>query len=89
MLTVAGTTSPTISTRTITLPGHRDVACDQLLWSPDGTELIYSAATTNKGLTRADDLQHGWTVIDLRTGKIHEVTAPGQPAAWLPAEVEP
>jgi hypothetical protein len=58
-----------------------------LLWSPDGTQLIYSAATTSKGLTRADDLQHGWTVIDLRTGKVHDVTAPGQPAAWLPAEV--
>lgn len=87
VLTVAGTTPPTITTRTITLPGHRDAACDQLLWSPDGTQLIYSAATTNKGLTRADDLQHGWTVIDSRTGKIHDVTAPGQPAAWLPAKV--
>ena len=86
VLTVAATT-PHITTRTITLPGHRDAACDQLLWSPDGTQLIYSAATTSKGLTRADDLQHGWTVIDLRTGKVHDVTAPGQPAAWLPAEV--
>ena len=87
VLTIAGTTPHAVTTRTISLPGHRDAACDQLLWSPDGTQLIYSASTTSKGLTRADDLQHGWTVIDLRTGKIHDVTAPGQPAAWLPAKV--
>lgn len=71
-------------TRTITLPGHHDVFCDQLLWSPDGTQLIYSAFATSHGLTQADDLQHGWTVIDPATGKVHDVTAPGQPAAWLP-----
>jgi WD40 repeat protein len=71
--------------RTITLPGRHDVACDQLLWSPDGSQLIYSAFVTGRGLTSADDLQHGWTVIDLRTGAVHDVTAPGQPAAWLPA----
>lgn len=88
VLTVAGTTPHTVTTRTITLPGHRDAACDQLLWSPDGTQLIYSAATTSKGLTRADDLQHGWTVVDLRAGKVQNVTAPGQPAAWLP-EAQP
>jgi hypothetical protein len=29
--------------RTITLPGHHDVACNQLLWSPDGSQLIYAA----------------------------------------------
>jgi len=29
-------------------------------------------------------LQHGWTVIDLRSGRVLDVTAPGQPAAWLP-----
>jgi hypothetical protein len=23
-------------------------------------------------------------VIDLRSGQVHDVTAPGQPAAWLP-----
>jgi len=87
VLTVAGAAPHPVTARTITLPGHRDVACDQLLWSPDGTQLIYSASTTRSGLTQADDLQHGWTVVDLRTGKIHDVTAPGQPAAWLPAKV--
>ncbi len=70
--------------RTIRLPRRHDVYCDQLLWSPDGTQLIYSAVATTKGLTEAADLQHGWTVIDLRTGAVHEVAAPGQPAAWLP-----
>ena len=29
--------------RTIVLPGHHDVACNQLLWSPDGSQLIYAA----------------------------------------------
>jgi hypothetical protein len=71
-------------TRTIPLPGRHDLECNQLLWSPDGTQLIYSAIATS-GLTQADSLQHGWTIIDLATGKVHDVTAPGQPAAWLPA----
>jgi hypothetical protein len=71
-------------TRTIPLPGHHDLACDQLLWSPDGSQLIYSAVAT-RGLTQADSEQHGWTIIDLATGKAHDVAAPGQPAAWLPA----
>jgi hypothetical protein len=70
--------------RTIVLPGHHDLACNQLLWSPDGSQLIYAAWVTERGLTQADDLQHGWTVIDLRTGRVRDVTAPGQPAAWLP-----
>jgi WD40 repeat protein len=70
--------------RTITLPGRHDVVCAQLLWSPDGTQLIYSAVATTNGLTEAANLQHGWTVIDLRTGAVHDVAAPGQPAAWLP-----
>jgi hypothetical protein len=70
--------------RTIALPGHHDVACNQLLWSPDGSQLIYAAWATERGLTQADNLQHGWTVIDLRSGRVHDVTAPGQPAAWLP-----
>jgi hypothetical protein len=70
--------------RTIVLPGHHDVACNQLLWSPDGSQLIYAAWATERGLTQADNLQHGWTVIDLRSGRVHDVTAPGQPAAWLP-----
>jgi hypothetical protein len=70
--------------RTIVLPGHHDLACSQLLWSPDGSQLIY-AAWAKHGLTLADELQHGWTVIDLRSGRVHDVTAPGQPAAWLPA----
>ena len=69
--------------RTIVLPGHHDVACHQLLWSPDGSQLIY-AAWAKHGLTLADELQHGWTVIDLRSRRVHDVTAPGQPAAWLP-----
>jgi hypothetical protein len=70
--------------RTITLPGRHDVVCAQLLWSPDGTQLIYSAVATTNGLTEAANLQHGWTVTDLRTGAVHDVAAPGQPAAWLP-----
>jgi hypothetical protein len=80
-LSIAGGTATV--TRTVTLPGHHDAACDQLLWSPDGTQLIYSAFATFHGLTQADDLQHGWTVIDLASGKVHDVKAPGQPAAWL------
>jgi WD40 repeat protein len=70
--------------RTIVLPGRHDIDCTQLLWSPDGSQLIYAAQTTEKGLTQADNLQRGWTVIDLRSGRVHDVTAPGQPAAWLP-----
>ena len=70
--------------RTIVLPGHHDISCTQLLWSPDGSQLIYAAQTTEKGLTQSDNLQHGWTVIDLRSGRVHDVTAPGQPSAWLP-----
>jgi hypothetical protein len=70
--------------RTIVLPGHHDVVCTQLLWSPDGSQLLYAAKATDRGLTRADNLQHGWTVIDLRSGRVQDVTAPGQPAAWLP-----
>jgi hypothetical protein len=69
--------------RTIALAGRHDVQCTQLLWSPDGRQLIYAAQTTTKGLTQADDMQHGWTVIDLATGQVHNVTAPGQPIAWL------
>jgi hypothetical protein len=76
--------SPGHGVRTIALPGHHDVACNQLLWSPDGSQLIYAAYATERGLTQADNLQHGWTVIDLRSGRVHDVTAPGQPAAWLP-----
>jgi hypothetical protein len=71
--------------RTIVLPGHHDAGCNQLLWSPDGSQLIYAAYATERGLTQADNLQHGWTVIDLRSGRVHDVTAPGQPAAWLPS----
>ena len=67
------------------LPGHHDVGCNQLLWSPDGSQLIYAAQATDRGLTQADNQQHGWTVIDLRSGRVHDVTAPGQPAAWLPS----
>jgi hypothetical protein len=70
--------------RTIVLPGHHDPACTQLLWSPDGSQLIYAGYAKEGGLTATDDLQHGWTVIDLRSGRVHDVTAPGQPAAWLP-----
>ena len=76
--------SPGQGSRTIVLPGHHDVACNQLLWSPDGSQLIYAAWASERGLTQADNLQHGWTVIDLRSGRVHDVTAPGQPAAWLP-----
>ena len=76
--------SPGQGSRTIVLPGHHDVRCTQLLWSPDGSQLLYAAQATDRGLTRADDLQHGWTVIDLRSGRVQDVTAPGQPAAWLP-----
>ncbi len=74
-----------IAARTIALPGHHDLGCTQLLWSPDGSQLIYAAQSTTNGLTQADNLQRGWTVIDLRSGRVHDVTAPGQPAAWLPA----
>jgi hypothetical protein len=74
--------------KTIVLPGHHDVECRQLLWSPDGSQLIYAAKATERGLTRSDNLQHGWTVIDLRSGRVHDVTAPGQPAAWLPGTAE-
>ena len=70
--------------RTIVLPGRHDLYPTQLLWSPDGRQLIYSALVNNNGLTQADNLQHGWTVIDLRSGRVHDVTAPGQPSAWLP-----
>jgi hypothetical protein len=70
--------------RTIVLPGRHDLYPTQLLWSPDGRQLIYSALVNNNGLTRADNLQRGWTVIDLRSGRVHDVTAPGQPSAWLP-----
>jgi hypothetical protein len=76
--------SPGQGSRTIVLPGHHDVACNQLLWSPDGNQLIYAAQATGHGLTQADNLQHGWTVIDLSSGWVHDVVAPGQPAAWLP-----
>jgi hypothetical protein len=82
VLSIAG--GKATATRTITLPGHHDADCDQLLWSPDGTQLIYSAFATFHGLTQADNLQHGWTVIDPATAKVHDVKAPGQPAAWLP-----
>ena len=74
--------------RTIVLPGHHDVGCNRLLWSPDGSQLIYAAWATYRGLTQADKLQHGWTVIDLRSGRVHDVIAPGQPAAWLPGTAE-
>jgi WD40-like Beta Propeller Repeat len=71
--------------RTIVLPGRHDRYPNQLLWSPDGRQLIYAALLNNNGITQADNLQRGWTVIDLRSGRVHDVTAPGQPAAWLPA----
>ena len=71
--------------QTYPLPRRHDVLCDQLLWSPDGRQLAYSGIVTFQGLTQADDIQHGWTIIDLRTGTVHDVAAPGQPAAWLMA----
>jgi WD40 repeat protein len=77
--TVGGTT------KTIALRKRHDAYCTQLLWSPDGSQLIYAAITSLRGLTASSDLQRGWTVIDLRTGQTHDVTAPGQPAAWLPS----
>ena len=80
--------SPSQGSRTIVLPGHHDLACNQLLWSPDGSQVIYAAQATGRGLTQADNLQHGWTVIDLRSGRVQDVTAPGQPAAWLPGPGE-
>ena len=80
--------SPGREVRTIVLPGRHDVLCNQLLWSPDGSQLIYAAYATERGLTKADNLQHGWTVIDLRSGRVHDVTVPGQPAAWLPGPAE-
>ena len=70
-------------TRTIALPGRHDPFCNQLLWSPDGSQLGYGAYVTTHGLTQADSLQRGWTIIDLRSGAVHDVKAPGQPAAWL------
>jgi WD40 repeat protein len=70
--------------KSIALPGHEDQQCWQLLWSPDGSQLAYSGVRTNHGLTRADDLQNGWTVIDVRTGAVHDVAGAGQPVAWLP-----
>jgi hypothetical protein len=78
----AATTGPAT---TIVLPGRHDAFCDQLLWSPDGTQLIYSAMVKSHGLTASDGLQRGWTVIDLRTKGVRDVTAGGQPVAWLPA----
>jgi hypothetical protein len=78
-----------MAARTIVLPGHHDLSCTQLLWSPDGSQLIYAAQSTSKGITQADNLQRGWTVIDLRSGRVHDVTAPGQPAAWLPGKATP
>jgi hypothetical protein len=81
----AATTGPTM---TIVLPGRHDASCDQLLWSPDGTQLIYSATVNSHGLTASDRLQRGWTVIDLRTKGVRDVTAGGQPVAWLPAPKE-
>lgn len=72
------------ASRTIALVGHHDAGCTQLLWSPGGSQLLYAAAVTTAGLDRADDLQHGWTVIDLKTGQSRDVRAPGQPVAWLP-----
>ena len=83
VLTVSATAGGTTA-QTFRLPGRRDVYCDQLLWSPAGTQLIYSAVATTTGLTQAANLQRGWTVIDLRAGVVHDVAAPGQPAAWLP-----
>jgi WD40 repeat protein len=71
--------------RTVLLPGRHDLECNQLLWSPDGNQLMYAGVAKAGGLNWADDLQPGWTVIDLRSGRTHDVTAPGQPAAWLPA----
>lgn len=82
-VTVWGVSS---AAKTIALPGHRDFGCTQLLWSPDGSQLIYAAEVTKGGLTAADDLQHGWTVIEVGSGQVHDVTAPGQPAAWLAAK---
>jgi hypothetical protein len=76
--------APGRAVRAIVLPGRHDVYCNQLLWSPDGSQLIYAAYATEHGLDAAADLQHGWTVIDVRTGRVHNVTAPGQPVAWLP-----
>jgi hypothetical protein len=85
VLTVSATggTTALAGVQSYSLPGRHDVFCDQLLWSPDGSQLAYSGMVTFQGLTQADDLQHGWTVIDLRTGAVHGVAAPGQPAAWL------
>lgn len=71
------------ATKTFSLPNRHDAYCTQLLWSPDGSQLIYAALTALRGLTASSDLQRGWTVIDLRTGRAYDVTAPGQPAAWL------
>jgi WD40 repeat protein len=78
-----------MAARTILLPGHHDLSCTQLLWSPDGSQLIYAAQSSSKGITQAVNLQRGWTVIDLRSGRVHDVTAPGQPAAWLPVTATP
>ena len=77
--------TPGGATRTIALPGHHGESATVLLWSPDGQQLIYAAQSNAPTLTTSQAFKRGWTVIDLRTGQVHEVKAAGQPAAWLPA----
>jgi WD40-like Beta Propeller Repeat len=54
-----------------------------LIWSPDGTQLMYAVDSSKQGLTASSNTINGWTVLDLRTGHAHTVNAPGQPVAWL------
>lgn len=67
---------------TIAVPGLRDDFITRLLWSPDGTQL--ACGLENGRATSESQLAvHGWTIVNVRTGQAHNVTAPGEPAAWL------
>jgi hypothetical protein len=66
----------------VPIAGHESQFPVQVLWSPDGSQLVLAWQRT--GNTEAATLVNGWTVLDLRTKRTHDVTAPGQPAAWLP-----
>jgi hypothetical protein len=68
----------------IVIPGHDSQFPTQVLWSPDGSQL--AVAWDKQTSTEESSVVQGWTVLDLRTKQVHTVTAPGQPAAWLPGQ---
>jgi Tol biopolymer transport system component len=57
----------------------REILHGHPVWSPDGRHLLYEVGSTNS----ASDYQGIW-LLELETGEVCEIAAPGYRPAWVP-----